>query len=62
MPEHLLLKINGTEAKPYVPDTRYRLTVAPSGDEHFLIKAECVLSIDNINFIHLNSLQFLFPD
>ncbi len=48
MPEHLLLKINGAEAKPYVPDTRYRLTAAPSGDEHFLIKAECVLSIDNI--------------
>ncbi|MEW6417578.1 MAG: DEAD/DEAH box helicase [Nitrospirota bacterium] len=42
-PEHLILKVEGTEAKPRKPDTAYHLTIVPSGDDYFLIKAECIL-------------------
>ncbi len=41
--EHLILKVGGLEAKPRKPDTVYRLTIIPSGDDYFLIKAECIV-------------------
>ena len=42
-PEHLILKVGGTEAKPRRPDTAYFLTIVPSVDDYFLIKAECMI-------------------
>jgi SNF2 family DNA or RNA helicase len=42
-PEYLILKGRGIEAKPRKTDTAYRLTIAPSGDDYFLIKAEGIL-------------------
>jgi len=42
-PEHLILKVGGIEVKPPKTDTAYRLTIASSGGDYFLIKAECIL-------------------
>lgn len=42
-PELLILKVEGIEAKPRKPDTAYRLTIVPSDNDLFLLKAECML-------------------
>ena len=51
-----MLKIEGKEATPYKPGTSYRLIIIPSGDEQFILKAECLYDIGALN----SSAAYLF--